>query len=48
MPEVVPPKNIGQKQKLKPTPKAGFRMPKLKEGEEIIGFRPGGHTSLTG
>jgi hypothetical protein len=33
--------------KLKATPKAGFKMPKLKEGQEIVAFRPHGHTSLT-
>lgn len=36
------------KPKLKPTPKSGFKMPKLKEGEEIVGFRPYGHTKMAG
>jgi hypothetical protein len=33
---------------LKATPKAGFRIPKLKNNEEIVAFRPSGHTALTG
>jgi len=32
--------------KLKATPAAGFKMAKLKQGEEIVGFRPHGSTSL--
>ena len=34
--------------KLKATPKAGFKMPKLKDGQEIIGFRPHCHTDILG
>ena len=30
----------------KATPKTGYKMPKLEEGETIIGFRPYGNTSL--
>lgn len=32
---------------LKATAKAGYRMPRLKKGEEIVAFRPSGHTMLT-
>jgi hypothetical protein len=40
--------DIKKDSKLKATPKAGFKLPKLKEGQEIVGFRPYGHTQLTG
>ncbi len=29
-----------------PKPSAGFKMPKMKEGEEIVGFRPQGNVDL--
>lgn len=31
---------------LKATPKSGFKMPKLKEGQTIVGFRPHGNTDI--
>lgn len=34
-------------QKLKATPKAGYKLPKIKKGEQILAFRPSGHTNLT-
>lgn len=33
-------------QKLHATPKSGFKMPKLKEGQQIVAFRPHGNTDL--
>ena len=47
---MVPPKSAASQAKktLKATPKAGFRIPKLKGDEQIVAFRPSGHTSLTG
>lgn len=32
---------------LKATPEAGFKQPRLREDEEVVSFRPTGHTSLT-
>jgi hypothetical protein len=37
---------IKSEPKLKATPKAGFKMPKLKKGVEIVGFRPHGNTDI--
>ena len=33
--------------KIKATPKAGYKMPRLKKGEQVLAFRPSGHTKLT-
>ena len=33
--------------KLKATAKAGYRMPRLRDGEQMVAFRPSGHTKLT-
>ena len=38
---------VVEKPKIKATAKAGYKMPRLKKGDEIIGFRPSGHTALT-
>jgi hypothetical protein len=35
------------KSKLKATPESGF-VRKQRKNEEVVGFRPNGHTSLTG
>ena len=43
-PETTPP--IPQKKPSKVTPNSGLKMPKLQEGEEIIGFRPYGNTDI--
>jgi hypothetical protein len=33
--------------KSKATPKSGYKMPKLDEGEEIIGFKPYGSNDIS-
>lgn len=42
-----PDSNAAVKAKLsKPTPKSGLKLPKLKEGETVVGFRPYGNTDI--
>jgi hypothetical protein len=37
---------IPERKTVQPTPKSGFKMPKLKGEEKIIAFRPHGNTDI--